>query len=166
METSPCLQYERRSKSRRDILHAGWDQSLGVFLVRFRAGCLSFRLRGKWVRIRNILLTRSWIMWESTPAGNCSPEKSAPTRLGLGTDKMDCGVGVSSSIALLSDPSLRSGDIQDRSCTVCRSATPALVAWLLMALRSCVSKVWTGVLTTKWSPAGSVMQGSASNKIG
>jgi len=50
METSPCPQYERQSKSRRDIPHAYRGQSLGIFLVRFRGGMsayLSFRLIDK-----------------------------------------------------------------------------------------------------------------------
>jgi hypothetical protein len=75
---------------------------------------------------------------------------------------MDSRVSASSGIAFLSDPSSRSGLIQDDSWAGCRRAKCApLVAWLLIALWSCLSKEWAGVLTTKRSPAVSVVLSSA-----
>lgn len=85
----------------------------------------------------------------STPGGSCNAEKSPPTRLGPGT-KRPGGSGRPGNFAFFFiGSSLWSGLIHDRSWTGSRPFFWALVAWLLMALRCCLSGVFSAVLTTK-----------------
>jgi hypothetical protein len=85
----------------------------------------------------------------SNPGGSCNPEGSDPTRLGIGFDNETSDAVTLVRADFLDKPSLCLGVIQEDSCAVFRRVPPALVAWLLMPLRSCSPRALEEVLTTK-----------------
>jgi hypothetical protein len=85
----------------------------------------------------------------SNPGGSCNPERSDPTRLGIGFDNADSDAVTLFRVDFLNEPSLCLGVIQEDSCAVFRRVPPALVAWLLMPLRSCSPRALEEMLTTK-----------------